>query len=486
MADTNEQVLTNNKEEPKIIIKNVFNRFLDGFRNWKYFMLVVVLLFVATMAFCVWMFLKSHFDTKNLNERAEELYNLKNYNTSILNSNNSIKNEITSTKTLDELIDYNIKIDWMRQGFEDYLKWIQASYDNFLSYILLPSLNIWKDPFLGEIDYNMIWKRFLEKNPYNDIDLINRRSDFIKDVGNDNEYNEIESIELWEMVEVWEEFYVPVTVSYVAPSYRWFLLLLEKMSVTSNQKNISLLNEFVYNMWQVIKSENPDEITKAQEIYTGFSEDKALWYMLYLWVKWNDDYPLVTDDVVDKTIRKIVVCWDEDSIEYCYYKFRDKYRTLPGLAYTIWLESNWSGAAYLRTFFQNLPQVMKISSFTYDWETVKDMVNFSKKQYKWSISFNLYGDWLSSDEVVEIQDLLWWMCLWEKLTPESALKQINSKLTSIWKDTEIDTYTTTRLMELESLISGISSSFGGLSNYKKVVRTFEMYRMLNEWNICNI
>lgn len=484
MAHLNEQLIR--KEGSKNMMKNIINSFFDGFKNGKYFMLVVFLLLLATIAFSVWMFLKAYFDTKNLNERSQELYSLKNYNTSVLKSNSYIRNEVTNMKNLDELIDYNLKLQLMSKSFEEYLGWIQSSYDNFLKYILLPSLNVWKDPFLGEIDANMIWKRFLEKNPYNDIDLLNKWSSFIKDVWNNEEYNEIASIELWEMVEDWENFYIPIKISYESPSHRWFLLLLEKLSVTSNQKNISLINEFVYNMWQVIKTDNSGDIAKVQELYTGFSEDKALWYSLYKWVNWSDDYPFVTDEVVDKTIKKITVCDDDEPIEYCYYKFRDKYRTLPGLSYTIWLESNLNKAELLRHFFQELPQIMKISSFTYDWEETKDMVNYSQKKYKWTVEFKLYWDGLSSDEVIEIQKLLWWMCLWEDLTPENALWQINSKLTSVWKDTDIDTYTTTRLMELESLVTDIVNSFNGLSNYKKVVRTFELYRMLNEGNICNI
>jgi hypothetical protein len=158
---------------------------------------------------------------------------------------------------------------------------------------------------------------------------------------------------------------------------------------------------------------------------------------------------------------------------------------LPGIAYSIWLEDNKNKLESLKDFFQTLPQIMKIINFTYNGEEVKDLVNYTQKQYKWTIDFRIYWEALHDDEVIEIQQLLWWMCLWEDLTPQSALTQINSKLTTIWKDTSIDTYTTTRLMEIESLVSEISNEFDGLSNYKKAIRTFEIYRMLNEWNICN-
>ena len=455
--------------------------------NWKFVVVFLVLLLCASIAFAAWMIVKSYFDVQNLNERSQELYNLKNYNTAILNSNSFVANEVSTMKNLDEMIEYNIKLEWMTLSFEDYLHGIQASYDNFLKYILLPSLNLWKDPFLWEIDYNLIWKDFLEKNPYDDIELINKRSDFVKDVWNNNEHNDISSIELVQWyIEDGSEFYIPMTISYTAPSYRSLLLLLEKFSVTSNQKNISLINELVYHIWQVIKESELDEVLKVQEEYSDFSQDKAIWFILYNWVKWKRETSIINDQIIDKAIRNIAICWDDESREYCYYKFRDKYRSLPTLSYTIWLESSANKTEYLRDFFKDLTQIVKVVSFTYDWEEVSDLANYVKKQYKWTIEFRIYWDALRDDEVLEIQQLLWSMCLWLDLTPQSALDQINSKLTSIWKDTSIDTYTTARLMELESLITDIANNFDGLSNYKKVVRTFEMYRMLNEWNVCNL
>lgn len=486
MALNNQKNASQAVNQVKVGVKKVLNKFSGWFSNWKYVTIVFVILLCTAIGFAGFMIWRSFFDVKNLNERSEELNNLKNYNISILNSNKFVGDEISNMKTLDELIDYNVKLEWMSLNFESYLKWIQSSYDNFLSYILLPSLNIWKDPFLWEIDYSIIWTKFLEKNPYNDIDLISKWSDFIKDAWNQNEYNEIDSIEIWEMVEEWDEFYIPVTVSYVSPSYRWLLLLIEKLSVTSNQKNISLINEFVYNMWQVIKEKNSDEIVKIQEIYTWFSEDQAIWFILYNWVKWDMESSLINDEIVNETIEKVAICSEDEAPEYCYYKFRDKYRNLPSLAYTIWLETNPEKVEYLRNFFRNLPQIIKIISFTYDGQETTDAVNYVQKQYKGTIDFRIYWDALHDDEVLEIQNLLGWLCLWTDLTPETALSQINSKLTSIWKDTNIDTYTTTRLMELESLISDIFESFDSLSNYKKVIKTFEMYRMLSEWNVCNL
>ena len=96
----------------------------------------------------VLLIIKTTFDVKNLNARSNELYNLKSYNTSILNTNSYTKAKISDFRDINDVIEYNISIKQEDEGFEKYLQDIQAPYDNFLQYIFLPSLNIWKDPFL--------------------------------------------------------------------------------------------------------------------------------------------------------------------------------------------------------------------------------------------------------------------------------------------------------------------------------------------------
>jgi len=473
----------------KAISSKLSNRISDRIKKWKYVTIFLIVMLVIVIILATLVILKTVFDVKNLNDRAEELNNLNNYNTNLLSTNSYTKEEATNFKKIDELIEYNSRIKWLDENFAKYLKDIQAPYDNFLKYLLLPSLNIWKDPFMWNIDYSVIGTKYLEKNPYNDIDLIDKWSNFIKDVWNNNEYNEISDIEIWEIAEEWENFYIPIRISYISPSNRNLLLLIEKLSITSNKKNISLINELIYNIWEIIKTDNPSGISTVQGLYSWFSQDKAIGFSLYKWVQWETWTVLINDEIIDKAIKKIALCWDE-SKEYCYYKFRNKYRDLSTLAYTIWLDSTWTWETnkteQLRSFLYNLPQIIKVLEFSYDWEETKDMVNYTTKKYKWTINFRIYWDWLSEDEVLEIQKLLWDKCLWTDLTPDAALSQIKWKLTNMWNDTNIDTYSTLMLMELETLIWDIANSFGNLTNYKKVVKTFEIYRMLNEWNICNL
>lgn len=488
----NKNIEESTEEELKsksIDIKEIFNKISNYIKEGKYILPIFVWITIVVGILMTGVIIKTLYDVKNLNARSQELNNLKNYNTSILNTNSYTKAEINDAKNIEDLIDFNIKLQEDDKNFEEYLKWIQAPYDNFLTYIFLPNLNIWKDPFLWDIDYSIIWLKYLEKNPYDDIALMDRRSNFIKDVWTNNEYNEIESITIWWMVEEWENFYIPISISYTAPSYRWFLLLVEKLSTTSNQKSISLINELIYNIREIIKQRKADEILTIQETYTWFSQDKAIWINLYKRIKWETESSLIDDDIIIEAIRKIAICQNE-SEEYCYYKFRNKYRNLPSIAYKIWLEWSWNKTEMLKEFLQWMPQIIKITTFTYDWEwdwqEVTDIAHYIKKQYKWSIEFRIYWKWLSNEEVTEIQKLLWDKCLWTDLTPKAALDQIWWKLASIWNDRNIDTYSTIRLMELQNLVTEISNSFDSLSNYKKVVRTFEIYRMLNEWNICNL
>jgi len=46
---------------------------------------------------------------------------------------------------------------------------------------------------------------------------------------------------------------MPITVSFRANSKRAFLLLSDKLSMTSNKENISLINEFFYYLRNEIK-----------------------------------------------------------------------------------------------------------------------------------------------------------------------------------------------------------------------------------------
>lgn len=448
---------------------------------------IIIILTLAAMAFAWFTGFRTFYDVKKLNSRYQELYFLKNYDTSELAMNSYTRNETSEFKQIDELIDYNTELQNKVDNYNEYLWGIQAPYDNFLKYILLPSLNIWKDPFLWEIRDDYIGLKYLENNPYNDIELIDKWSNFIKDVWSDTaQNNKIDSIELWDIIEEWEEFYIPIRVKYTAESNRSFLLLVEKLSTTSNQKSISLINELIYNIREDIKETKTSEIANIMALNTWLSEDAAIWYNLYQWVKEWKESDLIDDEIIENAIKKVAQCNTESS-DYCYYKFRNKYRNLPSLAYRIGFETNKEKTENLRKFLEDLPQIIKIVDFTYDdSQTNTSNFGYNVNQYKWTIEFKIYWDWISNAEVKEIQELLWNKCLWKTLTPDTALMQVEDKLVNLWNNANVDTYGAINLLEIETLVSNILQNFDKLSNYKKVIKTFELYRMLSEWSICNI
>jgi hypothetical protein len=96
----------------------------------------------------IFFILKTAKDTNDLNQQSENLYDLKNYDTSIMSTNKYLKNEASEFKKINELIEYNINIQETTKKYNEYLEGVQASYDNFLKYLFLPSLNIWKDEYL--------------------------------------------------------------------------------------------------------------------------------------------------------------------------------------------------------------------------------------------------------------------------------------------------------------------------------------------------
>ncbi len=114
--------------------------------------------------------------------------------------------------------------------------------------------------------------QFLKKNPYDDIKLLQKWSDFFKSVGDNNEFNDIKNIDIGDIKENENGYFtMPVTINFIANSKRAFLLLVDKISVTSNKTNISLINEFWYYLWKEIKQDKQKEIEELTKKYTSLT-----------------------------------------------------------------------------------------------------------------------------------------------------------------------------------------------------------------------
>ena len=172
---------------------------------------VIVSLIVLWWAVYYW---KVVFDEySDLNSRSDELKNLSTYNI-ILNENKlSSYIEWNNASTINWVIEVNNQIE--EEVVSDEIRKQQQKnyYEMLLQNIYLPSLNVWKDPYTKNFNMSVLWQKYLEKDKFQDLYLIQYRSDFAKYVWNDADYNTIDNITVWDKVVLEknpEYFYTPI------------------------------------------------------------------------------------------------------------------------------------------------------------------------------------------------------------------------------------------------------------------------------------
>ena len=85
-------------------------------------------------------------------------------------------------------------------------------------------------------------------------------------MGSVDQYNTITNISIGDITPQSGGFFgIPVTVQFETPDRRSFLLLVNKLSMTSYADNVSLMSEFMYNIWDVIKKERKDVIQRERD-----------------------------------------------------------------------------------------------------------------------------------------------------------------------------------------------------------------------------
>ncbi len=430
--------------------------------------------------------------------KEEQLLTLSKYG--VTNSRNLEKEEIF---TIQDLIEEKNNIKKQNERYTEYLTALQAPYIYFLKYLYLPSLNIWKDPFTEKIDVSIIGQKYLDKNPYEDTKLIWKWKNFFKNVWKNIEFNEVWDVEI-SSISIEKDhpdlFSITVKVPFVSNTKRSFLLLINKLSMTSGPKNISLIDEFSYFLWKEIKEKKKEMIADMKyndPFFSWWNDDKIIGYNLYQWINNQDAKKLIDGEVVDWLVRNVMMCPDNLDDTRCYYKFREKYSSLPLLAYTVWVMNQKDKVKAIKDFYASIPMLMKVQSFSFD--RVKDekkmFMNGSLK-YKWVISIKLYGKEISLQEVEEIWRELWVSCFGEGkeeiFDTTIALEKVESMLASLWEIKEINnnnglnTSRIQKVWELKEVIWTIDSEYEKLSNYDKTIKLFEVYRMLKDADICKI
>ena len=477
----------------------------------------VVLVWLAVYGFTVY---KKY---SELNDNKNALKNLSSYDISVNGDALSDYTDWKDTNTIMGISEINSEIRQALSEREEFQKRQKSYYEILLQNLYLPSLNVWKNPYTKNFDISVLWQKYLEKDKFQDLYLIQYWSDFIKYVWNDADYNTVDNISIWDIVELEDSdyFYVPITVTFTSPNKRSFLLLVNKLSVTSNTNNIALLNEFFFYLLMNIKEDKAEVIQELMQQYrdemssstdrnwySSISEmddnqlmnyqDSVIGYNLYQWVNHEgtgkNESPLIDDDIIIKSIRSSSSCAPSDSNKECFYKFRNKYRNLPYLAYQIglwWDESDkyrtTTRTQWLWKFLNDLPPVVAITNFGFDKRVTQDL--FGRDElYEWTVTFNAYWRWISNSDLEEASKKLWELCFWEwgnnNLSPDVALSRVNNRIESLWwMDSSVNV---SSLWELHDLFSTIQENYGWMSNYHKMIKLFELWRMLKDSNLCDI
>jgi hypothetical protein len=336
--------------------------------------------------------------------------------------------------------------------------------------------------------------KFLNRNPYDDIVLLQKRSDFFKYVGDNNEFNDINDIKLGDIVPgTGGYFSMPITVSFTANSKRAFLLLVDKLSMTSNKTNISLINEFFYYLWQEIKTSKSAEIKKLTQKYaqiTGFADssdltDKAIAYHLNNWIFNDQENTLVDKAIIVATVKNIIAC-DGQSDEVCYYQFREKYRNIPTFGYLISTDSTDNPAENFKKFIHNLPPIFSIKSFTFDKVKSEGLADLRNVRYRGNITINVYGKDISDTEISEIAKVIGVHCFpdGQIMSADAAIQTVTTTIDKLSVLNKIDKSQSDDLRQIKTNLEKIKTAYETLTPYKKVIKLFETYRMLNEGGLC--
>ena len=184
-------------------------------------------------------------------------------------------------------------------------------------------------------------------------------------------------------------------------------------------------------------------------------------------------------EVIDQVIRHSASCTASESQESCYFRFRDKYRSLPSLAYTIGQRNGANKVLLLKDFYRNIPPLIAIESFVFDKAEDTGMTLAEQGAYAGTVSFKIYGRGISNEDADQIGQLLTQQCYGSgakaQLTLESALHDNGGE----GKVSRI-----ANLLELKEDFEQDTKDYPNLTPYAQIVKKFEVVRSLKNLSLC--
>lgn len=138
----------------------------------------------------------------NLDENLEQLEKLSTYYLPNFNSSNKALQDIKSfPASFSGAFALHKETREYKNLLEADLNFKRSVYSDFLRNMLLPSLNIWKNPYTQAIDLSILGKKYLDQNPYQDIALLSQWSSIIRDSGKDIGTNEVVNMQIGDIME---------------------------------------------------------------------------------------------------------------------------------------------------------------------------------------------------------------------------------------------------------------------------------------------
>ncbi|MBQ7074888.1 hypothetical protein IJM86_07795 [bacterium] len=338
----------------------------------------------------------------SINEQYPQLNNLQSYNVNY--DRNKFENYQSSVSTISDLLEVDTSVSELLEKYNAIKDRQNSYYQSLLELFYFPTLNIWKNQFTKDIDVTLIGQNFLNIDQFQDIPLIQYWSDFIKNIGDNIDSNEISSIQIGDITEIEGDFfYIPINIDFIAPNKRAFLLLVDKLSTTSNNRNISLLNEFFFYLLNTIQEYKQEGIAQLREQYEYIfprdtNEITIIGYHLYQWAKFDTENILIDNDIINEAIKKSIFCDETRQEKECFYSFREKYRNIPQIAYTIGMQGRDNKLSDLKNFLKNLPPIISVTNFNFEKQNNDSFVN-NETTFKGQISFNAYGKTITSEEI---------------------------------------------------------------------------------------
>lgn len=156
------------------------------------------------------------------------------------------------------------------------------------------------------------------------------------------------------------------------------------------------------------------------------------------------------------------------------------------MAYTIGSEST-SKVTALKNFLKELPPLMQIKEFTFDKSRQAEFLQ-QGNAYEGKVSVDIIGRDVPDTDVVGVAKLLGKTCFQEEvdLSAEKADEKIQKFMAELSHLTVDNVSKGQELADLKEVIEEVKAGYAGQSNYNKIIKLFEIYRMLHDASICVI